>query len=111
MAKAQNQKKKLLFMREYFLSETDEEHGVTVKQIIAYLKTVDIEAERKSIYDDIRCLQDYGMDIVSEKIGRETYYRRVSRDCELPELKLLVDAVQSSRYLTESECSLKDRFM
>ena len=100
MAKAENQKKKLLYIREYFLRETDEEHGVTVKQIIAYLKSEEIEAERKSIYDDIRCLQDYGMDIISEKIGRETYYKLVSRDFELPELKLLVDSVQSSKFIT-----------
>lgn len=103
MAKAENQKKKLLYIKDFFLRETDEEHGITVKQIIAYLKTVDIDAERKSIYDDIRCLQDYGMDIISEKVGRETNYKLVSREFELPELKLLVDSVQSSNFISKKK--------
>lgn len=103
MAKAENQKKKMLYIRDYFLCETDEEHGITVKQIIAYLKSECIDAERKSIYDDIRCLQDYGMDIISEKVGRETYYKLASREFELPELKLLVDSVQSSNFISRKK--------
>ena len=96
MARSENQKLKLLYLRDYLLSNTDEQHPVTMKQIIAYLSQNDIPAERKSIYTDIELLRTYGMDIIQES---GNYYVG-SRHFELPELKLLVDSVQSSKFIT-----------
>ncbi len=80
--------------------KTDEEHGLTAAELLLRLEGKGICAERKSIYDDIRALTDYGMDIVSGR-GPQGGYRLVHREFELPELKLLVDAVQSSKFLSE----------
>ena len=99
MAKSEGQKLKLLYIKELLEEQTDEEHLVSVQQILDYLAAHGIKAERKSVYGDIACLQDFGMDIIC-KPGRGGGYCLASRDFELPELKLLVDAVQSSRFLT-----------
>jgi uncharacterized protein YeaC (DUF1315 family) len=66
MARSERQKLKLLYLRDYLLKNTDEQHPVTMKQIIAYLDQNDIPAERKSIYTDIEMLRTYGMDIIQE---------------------------------------------
>lgn len=96
MARSERQKLKLLYLRDYLLRNTDEQHPVTMRQIIAYLDQNDIPAERKSIYADIETLRTYGMDIIQES---GNYYVG-SRHFELPELKLLVDSVQSSKFIT-----------
>jgi predicted DNA-binding transcriptional regulator YafY len=96
MARSERQKLKLLYLRDYLLRNTDEQHPVTMKQMIAYLDQNDITAERKSIYTDIELLRTYGMDIIQES---GNYYVG-SRYFELPELKLLVDSVQSSKFIT-----------
>lgn len=102
MSKSTNQKQKLLYIQKLFFEKTDENHGVTVNDIIDYLEENEIQAERKSIYADIRILQDFGLDI--EKCKSKTVtYKLLSRDFELPELKLLVDAVQSSKFITEKK--------
>lgn len=100
MPKSYNQKKKLLYMQKMFYECTDENHGATIGEIIAYLEDRGISAERKAIYNDIKTLQDFGMDICMDK-SNTVRYKLVSRDFELPELKLLVDAVQSSKFITE----------
>lgn len=99
MPKSERQKLKLLILADLLRRETDEEHGITMNEILEDLEREGISAERKSIYDDIRTLEDYGMDIVSTR-GRAGNYRLVHRRFELPELKLLVDAVQSCRFLS-----------
>lgn len=100
MAKSNNQKLKMLYLMDKFLKDTDEEHGITVNEMIDYLESYDIKSERKSLYNDIECLKSYGLDILKEKVGRDTCYKLVSRDFELAELKVLVDAVQSSKFMT-----------
>lgn len=105
MAKSENQKLKLLYIMEKLINDTDENHGITTQEIIEYLNLYDINAERKSIYDDIDSLKKYGMDIIQEKSGRQVYYKLVSRDFELPELKILVDLVQVARFLTPNKTS------
>lgn len=99
MAKSKNQKLKLLYMAKYFLENTDENHSVTVADIIDYLASKDISAERKSVYDDVECLKLFGLDICAEKTKTYNYYL-ASREFETPELKLLVDTVQSSKFIT-----------
>ena len=64
MAKSQNQKLKLLYLWEYLTQQTSEEHPVSIKQIIAYLESQDIAAERKAIYDDLELLRYWGLDII-----------------------------------------------
>lgn len=102
MARAEKQKLKLLYLLDYLMEHSDEEHPITTQEMIAYLESHGIRAERKSLYDDINCLQDYGADIELQR-GRSGGYYIASRDFELPELKLLVDAVQSSRFLTSKK--------
>ena len=82
------------------LDQTDETHRLSVNEIISKLEKLDIKAERKTIYDDINTLKDFGIDIVLEKTKSYGYYV-ATRDFELPELKLLADAVQSSKFITE----------
>ena len=100
MAKSENQKLKLLYLNRILHEQTDDQHRLNAEQLIAALDAYDIMAERKSIYGDILALQDFGVDIVAQK-GRGAGYYVASRDFELAELKLLVDAIQSSRFITE----------
>ncbi len=102
MAKSEKQKLKLLYLKKLFEEKTDEEHPITIAKIIDELKDAGIEAERKSLYNDIKLLQDFGMDIESVR-GKSYGYYLASRDFEMPELKLLVDAVQSSKFITHKK--------
>ena len=86
MAKSDNQKLKLLYIKKMLEEKTDENHVISTQQIIDELAKYDIKAERKSIYSDIDMLIRYGMDIVLRK-ERPTGYYLASRDFELPELK------------------------
>lgn len=103
MAKGSNQKLKLLYLAKIFTELTDENHGLSVQQLISELNRYDINADRKTIYLDIEELQTFGMDIIHEQSGRNVYYYLVSRDFELAELKLLVDTVQSAKFITEKK--------
>lgn len=99
MPKSSNQKLKLLYLMQMLLERSDENHPLTVQDMINELSQHDISAERKSIYADLEALQLFGLDIVRSK-GKNTGYYIASRDFELPELKLLVDSVQSSKFIT-----------
>ena len=100
MAKGPNQKNKLLFLYQLLLRRTDEEHPLTTAQIIDILEENGIGAERKSIYTDMETLRLMGLDVQSRK-GRGSGWFVGERDFQLPELKLLMDAVQSSRFITQ----------
>ena len=102
MAKSANQKTKLLRLWQLLLRQTDEDHPITVAQIIEELARYDIKAERKSIYDDLESLRQLGLDVQCRK-GRSPGWFVGQRDFELPELKLLMDAVQSSRFITQKK--------
>ncbi len=99
MPKSEGQKLKLITLARYLEAETDTGHGVTMAQILAMLENNGIRAERKSVYADLEALREAGYDIVSYKQGRAQYYALASRPFELAELKLLVDAVQSCKFL------------
>lgn len=101
MSKGSNQKAKLLHLARIFREETDEEHALTVQELIARLSALDIPANRKTIYSDLEELRHFGLDIISEQRDRNVYYHLASREFELAELKLLVDSVQASRFITE----------
>ena len=102
MAKASNQKLKLLYLLRFLTQRSDEEHPVSMQQIIEELARNGISAERKSIYDDVEALRLFGVDIIQVK-GKNGGYYIGERDFELPELKLLVDSVQSSKFITQDK--------
>lgn len=101
MAKSANQKLKLLYLLKIFSEETDEQHGLTVPQIIACLGSCGVSADRKTLYQDFEELRHFGIDIIKEQEGREHRYHIGTRTFELPELKLLVDSVQAARFITD----------
>ena len=103
MARSSYQKLKPLYIMKYLLQNTDEDHPVTVNQIISFLDSQGISAERKSIYSDVEALQYFGLDIVQAGSGRSCGYYVAHRNFELPELKLLVDSVQSSKFITHKK--------
>ena len=103
MPKSDNQKLKIFYILDYLQRNSHEAHPVRAAELIEMLyKQHSIVCERKTIYSDIAALQDYGIDIVSIP-GKSGGYYIASRNFELPELKLLIDAVQSSRFLTEKK--------
>lgn len=104
MAKSKFQKLKLLYIKDFFEENSDSEHGVTVAEIIDFLDSVGIEAERKSIYDDISLLCDYyGMNIEKKKVPHNTEYYLLDRRFDMHELKLLCDSVEASRFITDKK--------
>lgn len=104
MARGANQKLKLSYLTRIMLEKTDDEHGLTMTQIMAELEKYDITAERKSIYADFADMTDkLGMEIIKEQIGRETFYHVGNRQFEIAEIKLLIDAIQASKFITEKK--------
>ena len=103
MPKGTNQKFKLYRLAQIMLEKTDEEHFITMPEIMAELAKYDITADRKSIYTDLKDLYDLGIEVEGEPVGNRYHYHVVSRAFELPELKLLVDAIQSSKFITEKK--------
>ncbi len=102
MPTGENQKLKLFYLNKIMLEQTDDEHGLTIHEIISELAKYDVYAERKSIYRDFEVItESFGTEIVMEKVGRQYYYHVGNKKFELAELKLLVDAVQSSKFITE----------
>ena len=103
MAKSENQKLKIFYVLDYLKRNSHQDHPVRATELIEMLQhRHSIKCERKTIYSDIAALQEYGVDIQSIP-GKNGGYFIASRNFELPELKLLIDAVQSSRYLTEKK--------
>ena len=103
MPKSPNQKMKPLLLQRILLERTDEDHGLTVPELIALLEEEGVAAERKSVYSDLQTLAAFGLDIVKRKESGKVVYYVGARTFELPELKLLVDAVQSSRFITHKK--------
>ena len=104
MSRGENQKLKLAYLTRIMLEKTDEDHALTLAQIIAELEARGVTAERKSLYTDFADMTDkLGVEIIKEQIGRDTFYHVGSRDFELAEVKLLIDAIQSSKFITEKK--------
>ena len=103
MPKGTNQKFKLYRLAQIMLEKTDEEHFITMPEIMTELAKYDITADRKSIYTDLKDLYEFGIEVEGEPVGNRYHYHVVSRTFELPELKLLVDAIQSSKFITEKK--------
>lgn len=99
-AKTTNQRLKILYVYKILTEQTDEKHTISMPELIAKLEEYGISAARKALYEDIDALRAFGLDIVSGR-GSNSGYAVVGREFELPELKLLADAVCSARFLTE----------
>lgn len=103
MPKSDNQKLKIFYILDYLEKNSNQGHPIRAVELTDMLeKQHGIRCDRKTVYSDIAALQDYGVDIISLS-GKNGGYYIASRNFELPELKLLIDAVQSSRYLTEKK--------
>ena len=101
MSRGTNQKFKFTYLMQVMLEKTDDEHALTLNQILEELDKYDVTAERKSIYADFQDMEKFGIEIIKEQIGRETYYHVGTRDFELAEVKLLIDAIQCAKFITE----------
>ena len=102
MPKSFRQKLKVIYLMEALRKKSDEQHPLTVNDLIAYLGDYGISAERKTVYDDIEMLRIYGMDIVNRREKPSGFFL-ASREFQMAELKLLVDAVQSSKFITQKK--------
>ena len=103
MASGSNQKLKLLYLTKMFHEKTDENNGLTMAEIIAFLAKHDIRANRKTLYQDFAELKKFDIDILSERQGKRVVYFLASRKFELPEMKLLVDSVQSAKFISDKK--------
>lgn len=103
MPKGANQKLKLYYLSRIMTELTDDEHMITMPEIQKALEGYGVTADRKSLYDDMEALRVLGIDVIGEKVGRNFYYHVGSKQFEIAELKLLVDAIQSSKFITEKK--------
>ncbi|MCR5301770.1 MAG: WYL domain-containing protein [Lachnospiraceae bacterium] len=103
MPKGSNQKLKLYYLSRIMTEKTDDEHFLTMPEIQKALEAYGVTADRKSLYDDLEALRVLGIDVIGEKVGRNYYYHVGSKQFEIAELKLLVDAIQSSKFITEKK--------
>lgn len=103
MPKSPQQKARILYLQRLLLQETDEEHGLALSQMIERLAAMGIAAERKTLYDDLQTLELFGLDLQRLRVGNQTYYQVMSREFELPEVKLLIDAVEASKFITREK--------
>lgn len=103
MPKGKNQKFKLYRLAQIMLENTDEEHYITMPEIKEKLEEYEVTADRKSLYNDLKDLEKLGIEVEGEPVGNRYHYHVVERPFELPELKLLVDAIQSSKFITQKK--------
>lgn len=98
---AVNQRLRLLHLARILREETDSERGLTMPQILGRLEEAGCPAERKAVYRDLEALRSFGLDVGALR-AKPVQYALLSRDFTLAELRLLMDAVQGSRFLTQS---------
>lgn len=103
MGKQNFSKIKLLKIWEMLKQDTDEQHPLTTNQIIAKLKAVGIECDRKTLYQDIATLNDYGYEIIQRRGQHNNSYYIIDRNFDVPELRILMDAVQAASFVTEKK--------
>lgn len=102
MARGENQKLKLLYLLKILAEETDDQHMVTMPELVKKLKKVGVHADRKTLYSDFDELERFGIDIITERQGRSTYYHMGARQFDLAELKILVDSVEAAKFITDA---------
>ncbi len=97
------QKLKIMYILKILQEKTDETHAITLQEIVAELHRYGVTAERKSIYSDLEHLRDFGIDVIGTQKDRTYYYQLGSREFQLAELKLLVDAVSAAKFITKNK--------
>lgn len=103
MARGENQKLKLLYLKQYFEEKTDEQHPATMEDIRKYLAQHEVEAERKSIGSDMDALEQFGVPVRDvNKLRNKKYYLQ-ERVFTPSEVKMILDSVASSKFLTEKK--------
>jgi len=103
MARSEKQKLKLLYIVKILMQNTDENHYLSMQELLSQLESYGVLAERKSVYSDIHLLQEFGYDIDTRKSKTNGGYALLSNEFELAELKLLVDTVQASKFITKNK--------
>lgn len=103
MPRGSNQKFKFTYLMKIMAEKTDDEHSLTMPQILEELEKYEVSAERKSIYEDFKDMSNFGIEVIKEQKGRETFYHIAGREFELAEVKLLIDAVQSAKFITQKK--------
>ncbi len=103
MPKNANQKLKLYYLYKILHDKTDDDHAISMPEIQQHLEAYGVSADRKSLYDDMDALRFLGFDVIGEKDGRNYKYHLGGKEFEIAELKLLVDAIQSSKFITEKK--------
>lgn len=103
MPKGTNQKFKLYRLAQIMQKQTDDDHYITMPEIMEELAKYDVTADRKSIYTDLRDLSVLGVEVEGEPVGNRYHYHVVNRAFKLLELKLLIDAIRSSKFITEKK--------
>ena len=103
MPRGSNQKFKFTYLMKIMAEKTDDEHSLTMPQILEELEKYEVSAERKSIYEDFKDMSNFGIEVIKEQKGRETFYHIAGREFEIAELKLLIDAVQSAKFITQKK--------
>ncbi len=101
MPRPEKQKLKLMYVKQILEEYTDEAHGITMDRLLELLAMRGVKTERKSVYDDIDTLMDEGMDI-QKPSGKDHTYRLLSREFSIAELKLMIDSIQASKFLSET---------
>ncbi len=103
MPRGSNQKVKLYYLAKIMIEKTDDEHSLTLPEILRHLEAYGVSADRKCLYDDLATLEVLGIDIIGQRVGKEYLYHVGQKQFEIAELKLLVDAIQSSKFITEKK--------
>lgn len=103
MGNGRNQRLRILYLLRILMKKTDDAHGLTMQEIKEELEVYGVNADRKTIYADIEALQYFGIDIIGARNDNTYYYHVGGRKFELAELKLLVDSVQCSKFITEKK--------
>lgn len=104
MARSTSQKLKLFYLRKILLDKTDDDHGLTISEIVDELKRYGITSERKSLYADLSALDQMDFEIEKVRVGNRCEYRVIAgRKYQLAEVKLMVDAIQSTRFITKKK--------
>lgn len=95
-------KRRVLVLINYLYEHTDEKHQITSDDLVAYLKNSGVPANKKTLKSDLDLMVEAGFDIVTVSSKPNRYFWG-NRQFEMPELKLLIDAVTSSRFITEKK--------
>ena len=96
-------KMKMLALWEILRQDSDAEHPLSTNELCRKLNAKGIPCERKSVPTDMAQFKDYGFEVESKKIGRERVYYIEDRQFSVPELKILIDAVQAATFITEKK--------